>query len=136
MFLYTSSLFYPIRNLSSIFGPKKNLSTHTVVQSICDHFFSLSGKPDSFYGMELKKCQLQNMDQKKAGCKNRFILIQKEKRPGCLFSFWIIMTLFLRPAFFRSIFKTWFFSGSQTDPWLKQEWWVQIDWAIQRSHLL
>ena len=44
--------------------------------------------------------QVQNM-----GCKNRVIVIQKEKRPGCL-SFWIAMTLFFAPCFMHLIFHT------------------------------
>ena len=42
------------------------------------------------------------MDLKKAGCKNIVIVIQKEKRPGCLFSFWITMTLFFAPCFLQT----------------------------------
>ena len=56
------------------------------------------------------------MGCKKQGAKNRGIVIQKEKRPGCLFFFWITMTLFFAPCFLQPIFWTWFFSGSQTDP--------------------
>jgi hypothetical protein len=43
----------------------------------------------------------------KAGCKikNRVIVIQKEKRPGCLFSFRITMALFLHPIFWTPFFK-------------------------------
>ena len=42
---------------------------------------------DSFLGSETLKNQVQNMDLKKQGAKNRVIVIQKEKKPGCLFSF-------------------------------------------------
>ena len=38
--------------------------------------------------------KVQNMGCKKQGTKNRVIVMQKEKRPGCFFSFWITMTLF------------------------------------------
>ena len=41
------------------------------------------------------------MDLKKQVAKNSVIVIQKEKKPGCLFSFWITMTLFFAPCFFQ-----------------------------------
>ena len=44
------------------------------------------------------------MRYKKQGVKNRVIVIQKEKRPGCLFSFRIGMTLLLHPAFCTLLF--------------------------------
>ena len=62
----------------------------------------------------LKKIGSKIWTWKKQVAKNRVIVIQKEKRQPGLFSFWI--TIFLHPAFFRSIFWTWFFSGSQTNP--------------------
>ena len=34
-----------------------------------------------------KKNQVQNMGCKKQGAKNRVIIIQKEKKPGCFLSF-------------------------------------------------
>ena len=63
-----------------------------------------------------EKYQVQNMDLKKARWKNGVIVIQKEKRQPGLCSFWITMTPFFHLSFFRSIFWTWLFSGSQTDP--------------------
>ena len=39
------------------------------------------------------------MDLKKAGSKNRVIVLQKEKKQPGLFSFWITMTLFFAPCF-------------------------------------
>ena len=49
-----------------------------------------------------KKNQVQNMDLKKARWKkNRVVVVQKEKKPSCLFSFWITMTLFFAPCFFQ-----------------------------------
>ena len=53
-----------------------------------------------------EKNQVQNMDLKKQGEKNRVIAIHKEKKPICLFSFLITMTLFFAPCFFSSIFWT------------------------------
>ena len=40
--------------------------------------------------------------------KNRVIVIQKEKRPGCFFSFWITMTLFFCTLLFLDLI---FFQG-------------------------
>jgi hypothetical protein len=63
--------------------------------------------------------------------KSRVIVIPKEKRPGCLFSFWITMTLFFGTLLF---FGPDFFKvpdpkkiSGQPD---NLEYWVQIDWAI------
>ena len=53
------------------------------------------------------KNQIQNMDLKKD---------QKEKRPDCLFSFWITMTLVFCTLLFSKSWVPNFFSGSQTDP--------------------
>ena len=44
-----------------------------------------------------------------AGCKNRVIVFQKEKEPGCFFSFWITMILFLHPALCTPYFGQIFF---------------------------
>ena len=49
------------------------------------------------------------MGCKKQGAKNRVNVIQKEKRSGCLFSFWITMTLLFAPCFLQPIFWTFFF---------------------------
>ena len=42
----------------------------------------------------LKKIRSKIWTWKKQGTKNRVIVIQKKKRPGCLFSFWIQVILF------------------------------------------
>ena len=55
------------------------------------------------------------MGCKKQGVKNRVIVNQKEKRPGCIFSF-------MHPDFCNPYFGP-FFPGS------KQEQWMQIDWT-------
>ena len=55
-----------------------------VDQSICTHY-SCFEKMGRF--VTLKKNWVQNMGCKKQGAKNRVIVIQKEKKPGCLFSF-------------------------------------------------
>jgi hypothetical protein len=47
--------------------------------------------------------------------KNRFIVLQKEKRPGCLFSFWITMTLVFCTLFFSKSRVPDFFQGYR--PW-------------------
>ena len=52
--------------------------------------------------------KVQNMGCKMQGAKNRVIVVQKEKRPGCFFSFWITMTLFLHPAFCNPYFGPFF----------------------------
>ena len=56
------------------------------------------------------------MDLKKAGSKNRVIVIQKEKRQPDLFSCWMTMALFFSPCFFHVHILDLIFSGSQTDP--------------------
>ena len=57
------------------------------------------GGPGIFLGSGTLKKWVQNMGCKKQGAKNRFIVIQKEKRQPVLF---------------------WFFSGSQTNPFYKK----------------
>ena len=92
----------------------KNASLENIVaQSICTPLFYFIRSAWYFFRVwNLKKiwvvkCKVQ---------KNKVIVSQKEKRQPGLFSFWITMTLFFHLAFIRSIFWTWFFSGSQTDP--------------------
>ena len=90
-------------------------------QSICTLIFNLSGWSDIFLGSgTLKKlgpkCWVQ-----KAGCKKQGHCYSKEKRPGCLLSFWITMTVFFAPCFLHLIFCTQFFSGCQTDPCFQNE---------------
>ena len=69
----------------------------------------LSWKHGSFCDPE--KNWVQNMECKKQGPKNRVIVTQKEKAPGCLFSFWITMTLFFSHSFLHPIFYTPFLSS-------------------------
>ena len=67
-----------------------------IAQSICTHY-SLFENMGQF--ATLKKNWVQNMGCKIWGSKNRVIVIQKEKRPGCLFLN-NKMTLFFAPCFF------------------------------------
>ena len=83
---------------------------YTFAQSICTHYFSLSGRPDIFLGSGTGK---KSGPKKSRVQKNRVIVIQKEKRPDCLFSFWITTTRFFCTQLF---FGPDLFSGSQTDP--------------------
>ena len=54
---------------------------HAVAQSICNHYSSLSGRPDIFLGSEtLKKTGSKIWGAKSRVQKNRVIIIQKEKR--------------------------------------------------------
>ena len=46
------------------------------VQSICTHYSSLSGRPDIFYGLQLKKNQFQNMERVQKSMVN---VIQKKE---------------------------------------------------------
>ena len=71
--------------------------------------------------------------KKQGGAKNWVIVIQKEKRSGCLFSFWIKMTLFICTLLFATHILDLFLKvpdpkkiSGRPD---KLEWWVQIDWA-------
>ena len=45
----------------------------------------------------------------KAGCKKQGQCYSKKKRSGCLFSFWITMTLLFAPCFLQPIFLDLFF---------------------------
>ena len=84
--------------------PKKNNETHTPSQSA-----PTIENMGQF--VTLKKIRSKIWTWKNQGEKNRVIVIQKEKRQHGLFSMFLYTLLF-----FRSIFWTWFFSGSQTDP--------------------
>ena len=87
----------------------------TIAQSICNHYSSLSGQPDIFLGSgTLKKGPIYGL-QKSRAQKTGPLLKKIEKRPGCLLSFWVTMTLFFASCFLQCIFWT-FFSESQTDP--------------------
>ena len=56
-------------------------------ESICTHYSNLSGRPDIFLGSGTFKKSGTLLFAKSRVQKNRVIVIQKEKRPGCLFSF-------------------------------------------------
>ena len=88
-----------------------------VAESICTHYSKLSGQPDIFLGSGTLKKLGTLLFAKSRVQKNRVNVIQKEKRSGCLFSFWITMTLFFGfeksrvPNFFQGhkptlVFKT------------------------------
>ena len=59
------------------------------------------------------------MGCKKLRAKEGYV-IQKEKITGCLFSFWVTMTLVLDPTFCNPHFGP-SFSGSQTDPYFQNK---------------
>ena len=86
----------------------------SLTQSICAHYSSLSGRPDIFLGSGTLKKRFKTWVAKTRVQKNRVIVIQKEKRPGCHFSFWITMTLVFAPWFLHPIFWTWSFLKFQT----------------------
>ena len=81
----------------------------------------------------LKNNQVQNVIYEKQGAKNRVIVFQKEKRPGCLFSFWITMTLVFANWFLQPIFWTLFLKFET----IKKSWhgklkkWVPIDHSLE-----
>ena len=64
-----------------------NMNTHA--QSICIHYYSISGRPDIFLGSGTLK-KVQNMGCKKQGAKKpgSLLLKMKKRQPG-LCSFWI-----------------------------------------------
>ena len=74
----------------------------TVAQSICTHYSNLSGRPDIFLVSGTFKKLGTLLFAKSRVQKNRVTVIQKEKRTGCLISFWIKMTL-VTPARTHSI---------------------------------
>ena len=70
------------------------------------------------------------MGCKKQGAKNRVNVIQKEKRSGCLFSFWITMTLLFAPCFLQPIFLDLFFKFQNLKN-IRSAWYFKIvgaDW--------
>ena len=77
--------------------------------------------------------KVQNVDIKK----NRVIAIQKEKRPDCLFSFWVTMTLVFGTLLFSKSRVPYFFSGSQTDPGFqnKNSGYRLTGWALSVSQV-
>ena len=60
---------------------------HILDQSICTLISNLSGRPDICLGSGTLKKLGPKYRVQKAGCKNRVIVIQKEKRQTGLFSF-------------------------------------------------
>ena len=93
------------------------LSIHTIAESICTHYSNLSGRPDIFLGSGTFKKSGTLLFAKSRVQKNRVIVIQKEKRPGCIFSFWIDITLVFCtllfsksrvPDFFKVTNRPWF----------------------------
>ena len=60
-----------------------------LAQSICTHYSDLSGRPDIFLGSgTLKKSGPKYGSEKsRVQKKSSVIVIKKEKRPGCIFSF-------------------------------------------------
>ena len=77
-----------IQNVSKLeIVVKLYLFLNTLAQSICTLIFNFSGQPDIFLGSWTLKKSGTLLFTKKQGAKNRVIVIQKEKRPGCLFSF-------------------------------------------------
>ena len=73
---------------------------NTVAQSICTQYSRLSGQPAIFLGSGTLKKGCYELQ--KVGCK------------GCLFSFWVTMTLFLYPIFATHLLDLFF--RSQTHP--------------------
>ena len=93
----------------------------TFTQSICTHFSNLSGQPDIFLESGTFKKSGTLLFSKSRVQKNGVIVIQKEKRPGCLFSFWITMTLVFctLPAFFKKPGAR-FFCRVTNRPWFSK----------------
>ena len=67
-------------------APALNLGS-TDAESICTHYSNLSGRPEIFLGFGTFKKSGTLLFAKSRVQKNRVIVIQKEKRPGYLFSF-------------------------------------------------
>ena len=105
----------PIHNLlGSVTDPifqNKNQG-HRFAQSICTYYSSVSGRPDIFLGYGTLK-KNQNMGCKNRVQKTRAIVIQKEKRPCCLFSFWIKITHLFCSLLFCNPFFGPFFQGQK-----------------------
>ena len=103
---------------------------YTVAQSIGTHYSSLSGRPDIFLGSGTFKKSGTLLFEKSRVQKNRVIVILKEKRPGCLFSFWITNDpVFLHTAFCNPYFGRIFMSkedqgdmGSSTVFLIENQW--------------
>ena len=97
-----------------------------VTQYICTYYSSLSGQSDIFLVSGTLKNQVQNMELKKQGAKNRIIDIQKKGEAAFLtkndpgFCTLVFSGPYDRPHFLRFTNRPMF---------SQQEYWVQIDWA-------
>ena len=80
-----------------------NILSHA--QSICTHNFCFENMGRF---VTLKKIKSKIWVAKSRVQKNRVIVIQKEKRPGCLFSLWLKWPCFLHPAFRNPYFGCFF----------------------------
>ena len=58
------------------------ITSHTVAQSICTHYSSLSGRPDIFLGPGTLK-KVQNMSCKKQGAKKQDHCYSKREEAAC-----------------------------------------------------
>ena len=87
-------------NDTSEVAAERLLRDCSVVQSICTHYSCFENMGQF---VTLQKIRSKIWTWKKQVAKNRVIVIQKEKRPGCPFSFcfWITTTMF----------RTWFLSS-------------------------
>ena len=86
-------------------------SATSIAESICTYCSNLSGRPDIFLGSETFKKPGTLLFAKSRVQKNRVIVIQKEKRPGCLFSFEITMALVFCTLLFSKSRVPNFFQG-------------------------
>ena len=82
-----------------------------IAESICTQYSNLSGRPDIFLGSGTFKKLGTLLFAKSRVQKNRVIVIQRENRPGCLFSFWITMTLVFYTLLFSKSWVPDFFQG-------------------------
>ena len=122
--IYNFCIFFPFQE-KHIDVKEKTWKMKILVQSICTLYscFEIMG---GF--VTLKKIKSKIWTWKKVVAKNKVIVIQIEKRPGCLFSFWITMT----QSFCTLLFSGPYF-GLVPDPKKiscrpdKLEKWVQID---------
>ena len=79
----------------------------SLAESICTHY----SNSDIFLGSGTFKELGTLLFSKSRVQKNRVIFIQKEKRPGCIFSFWITMTLVFCTLLFQKAGCPVFFQG-------------------------
>ena len=81
------------------------------IQSIRAHHSSLFGLSDIFWDLELKNIRSKIWIRKNQGAKKQGHFYSKREEAA-----WPFLFLNNNHPFFRFIFWTWFFSGSQTDP--------------------